>query len=325
MKRIAAAGWSLLVLLSLPFATSAQAPTGAEGQNPLAKAPDEVQVVTVADGAEPRRLLRYKPAVGAVMRCAMTMNIDMSIEVDGRAMPQTRTPPIVMVMEIAVKEVAASGDIRIDMKVVKVDAEATEGVPEETVRSVREAMTGMAGITGVAAVSDRGQVRSADFTIPKDVSPMIRQTMDGMKQSIRQLCTPLPEKPVGVGANWTVTSHPTVNGVAATQSMSFTLTKLSEKGFEAEVTADQKADHQMVNSPLMPAGSTMELMSLTTRTTGHVFTPFDAVMPERSTVNADMHMDAVISQGDQKAKMKQRMVMKISVKPADAGPGAPAQ
>lgn len=223
----------------------------------------EGPIVTLLEpGAEPREPLRLQLTAGLTQSMVMTMRMGMDIEFGGNKTPHVSSPPMQMTMGMAVKEITADGDIRSDFSLDKIEVLDDKASPPEMVTQLRAMLGTMQKLSGTTTVTTRGLVKAADFTLPPDLNPMLRQTMDGMRQQVHQLSVPLPEPAVGVGAKWTVTQNLEQNNMKLQQVVTWELKERTGTVVKLASTVTQSADPQEMKPPGMPPGAKASLESL---------------------------------------------------------------
>ena len=227
-------------------------------------------------------------------------------------------PPMITVMEIVVKEVSERGDIRAEFSVTEVKVERTAAMTEASAAELQQKLHGLVGLKGSTTITDRGHVRDADFTVPAGADTLLEQMMNGMRDSLRQLCSPLPEEPVGSGAAWRVEIKPTMNGIKTEQTIETRLTGLTPGAFSADLAITQHAARQKIVSPLLPAGTSMDLLSLESKGHGDIDADLGSLIPRKSGVILDSRLEFDVSGAEGHSRMKQRMHMSMTVRPVAA-------
>jgi len=98
--------------------------------------------------------------------------------------------------------VSPEGNLTYQFKVAAIEVVPEEGVADVMVETLRTQMRSLEGLTGRATVTARGLVREADLKAPPGGSAQMQQSLENLRQSMRQMSAPLPEEPVGKGARW---------------------------------------------------------------------------------------------------------------------------
>lgn len=253
---------------------------------PMAGEPPTVTLVDA--GAEPREPLRLKLAAGQSQAMTMTMKMAMEMQLAGSKIPKVSSPPMQMTMALAVKEVTAEGDIRSDFTLDKIEVLEDKDAPPEMVTQLKALLGTMQKLSGSSTVTPRGIVKAADFNLPADLNPMLRQQMDGMRQQVHQLSVPFPEEALGIGAKWTVTQHLEQNGMKLTQVATWELKERSGTVVKLASGVTQSAEPQDMNPPGMQAGAKARLESLTSSGQGQTEVDLAKLAPIKGSMDLSL-------------------------------------
>ncbi len=238
-------------------------------------------VKLVKPGAEPRRELRIavKPGQAETMKMTMTMAIGMKL--GARSQPANKLPPMVMDMDMKVTDVKPSGDLRYEFTLTKADVGAAPGIDPRVKGAIQKALGGLKGLGGWAVVTNRGLTKEAKINIPPGVDPQTKQVMQGMEQAMQQMGAPLPEEPVGIGAQWQVITKMSQNGIQIGQTATYDLVKLTGDDLSCKVAIVQSAPRQKVPSPV---GVTVDLLSMKSTGGGTTDLRLTKIAPVKSQV-----------------------------------------
>lgn len=320
MKALVRVSLAALTLLGICGA-AAQPGTGtASGGTPGEKAPaadqpgvSEAAVVRLLEpGAEPRRQLRYKPAVGDHYLMSMTMNIEQKMEMGGNPLPSTPMPGTVMTYDIKILEVRPDGDIKYALNLTKADIDSKNEDPMS--QAMRGGLKTMVGMAGTVVVTSRGDTKDVDFKLPEGAEPMAAAFLEQMKGSARQMSMPLPEEAVGLGAKWEVENKVKTSGATITQTAALTLKEVSEDAFVLGVAMTQKARDQMIESPM----GQIELAELDGTGEGTIHATTKKLVPTKSEIS--MKSKQVMKAGGQSVDVQTNLKIKMSTSdPAPEG------
>lgn len=271
---------------SAPAADVPATPPPAPAADPaLAAMTGEGSVITLLEaGAEPREPLRLKLTAGQEQAMVMTMRMAMSMQIGAQDAPKTSIPPMQMTMNLAVKDITADGDIHSAFSLDKIEVLPDPGSPPELVDQLKTMLGTMATMSGTSVLTTRGIVKSAEFNIPADVNPQIRQTVDSMRQQINQLSVPFPEEALGVGAKWTVTQHLEQQGMKLQQVATWELKARDGDIIKLASAIVQEAPPQQIVSPGMPPGAKVTLERLSSSGSGTTELDLGRVAPIQGTM-----------------------------------------
>ena len=270
--------------------------------------PGEVKLIKA--GAEPRRALRVKTAVGHKEQMQMTMAMEIGMELAGKKQPGGALPPMVMTMNMTVAEVRPSGDIAYNFKLTKTDIPPVRGVKAELLGAMKKGLAQLVGLKGSAIVSDRGFTKDVKIEMPPGADPQMKQIMSGMEQAMNQIAAPFPEEAVGKGAEWQFANAMTQNGVSLTQVATYQLAKLKgdEVGLKVKVT--QFAPKQKVASPL---GVSVDLLNLSSHGNGKTKLVLDRLSPLKSIMDLKSDVTMGVPAKGQMRTMKMTTKMRLEV------------
>ena len=269
---------------------------------PPADVPADAPVVKLIDaGKDPKKPLRLTAKVGLKRSMVMTMKMAMAMTLGANSMPKQDLPETRMTMDMKVTNVAPNGDIRYEFKIKKPEVIADKDANPMVVDAMKKALKGMEGMSGYAVVTSRGFTKEADINVPANMDPQMKQFMEGTKQSLHQIASPLPEEPVGVGAKWETIMKLQQNGMVLNQTATNDLVELKGDTGKINLKIKQNAERQKITQN----GVTVDLISL--KSTGDGVMNFDLtrLVPSLATVslNSDSQMEA----------MGQKMAMKLDM------------
>jgi hypothetical protein len=175
-------------------------------------------------GAEPRRELRLAPTEGDVVEVTLRQGQVFEVRADGHEERASTVHELDMAHEV----VSVAGD-EIEVAIRYQGGRVIEA--DEAVRPMLEDMVGRFDGLEASATFDR-QGRIVAATTPDlDVSdmPELAGFLDSLGEQMASFTTPFPAEPVGVGAQWVVTSSADFAGVfGAETSVLITLTELTD-------------------------------------------------------------------------------------------------
>jgi hypothetical protein len=244
----------------------------------------------------------------------MTVGTIVSMTMDGQALPAPPAIEIKSWFDYRVTSAGPGADIRAEYEFGPMEVVEKPGLAPEIVQAMRTALAGMAGTKGFSVIDSRGVVRDADITMPANANPQLRQMLDGMRQSLRQLSSPFPEEAVGRGARWDTTFRITQNGLTLDQVVHVELAALDGNRGRMNLTLTQTAPAQTMSPPGLPAGVTMRLVSLASSGSGENHFDVTAPVPTSATMAMKMNMaNRIESPGGKAQEMKMSMDMSMTM------------
>lgn len=272
------------------------------------------ELTLIDAGALPRRAIRFAPAEGSKHTVVLRMDMQIQMSLGPQQMPAQVMPVQLMTMEITVDKVHSNGDIDYSFVYTEMELEDTPGVNPQIAAAMKDSLDQIVGIAGSGTATNRGFTRRAEINVPDGAPAVIKQTMDGMKESLSRISSPVPEEPIGEGAQWKLNQVITANGMTLKQTSAHTVTELTEDGFAMEVTLNQTADPQDVKLPAIP-GASMRLVKLSTTGSGSSRIQESGVLPLQSKISMVSEATMEIPVQDQKQAMSTKTSMTMEIFP----------
>ena len=289
-----------LAALALPTVAVAQA--------------DGVPTVVVSEtGAEPRSTLRYD--LSAMQPQTMVMTMDISMTMDGMMGNQTQVMPRLR-MTMPMSEVQMAGEnLTVNYTLGGMEALEREGVMPQLVPMMQQALSEIGTMSGSLTLDHRGALVDSTFNMD-GADPAVAAQMQSMQDSMQQMTVPLPEEPVGVGAQWTVDTEVQASGMTVSQRATYQLTEVTATGAAMSVTLTQTAGSQAIEDPSLPPGVSVTLDSLETTGTGTMRLVFSELVPTSNmTMSSSMTMSMSDPSGGSMPPMTIVNDMAISIAP----------
>jgi hypothetical protein len=311
MKKVLWIGTALLLSGGCGvMAAVAQQPAVAPKPAATAKpAPSRPVVELLSAGAEPRQILRYKPAVKSKQTAIITMNMEMGMSISGEAVPIGNLPGTAITFETLVDRVDPNGDIHYQFRYTKVELVGDSKMPSAQRAQLLTQIQKLKGIRGTVIVDDRGQTKFGKFELPPDLDSADKKMLKQISNSVEQLSSPLPEPALGIGAKWRVSSAPKLNGMQLKQVATFELVGVQAGGMTLNVVQEQQAPPQSISTTQMPTGKALNLKSLVGKGQGQMFVRLDRMVPITSNLSAQIQSEMEAPEPSGKP-----MIMKIDMK-----------
>jgi hypothetical protein len=156
-------------------------------------------------------------------------------------------------------------------------------------------------------------VEAGDVQVPPNADATVRDMAGKMRESLMQFASPVPEEPVGVGATWEVTSHPSAGGLLLTQKAVQKL--VARKGSQVQTRAVVKsfAGPQEMKSDKLPAGARMQAQSLQASGSGFANWGLDHLVPDRSETKVRSLLNATLTMAEESVPMKAEAEIEIAL------------
>lgn len=284
-----------------------------------ADAPDAepaVEVELLDAGREPRKAIRFAPTAGDKSTVAMTMKMSQGMTINGAKQPETPLPIQKFTMDINVNDVKADGDVHYGFVYSDIEVLSDPQNPSPALATIQGLMQPMVGSKGSGIVTNRGFSKKGEFEIPENLSPMLKSMLEGMKDSLNQLSSPVPGEAVGLGAKWRTVQNVNSNGIKVKQTIEHEVTAIDEKGLTTTFTLTQEAEPQELKNPGLPPGITIKLDSIDTKGSGTSQLTFDSIFPVLHTTDIASEIHMTISAAGQTQKTTTDLKMQMTLEPA---------
>lgn len=269
-------------------------------------------VKLLAAGGEPRTVLRLHPTVGDKQTMSMTMKMAMDMGAAGSQMPAMDIPPMLMTMDVEVKEVSTAGEITFEVVYTDATVAADTNVAPAMASAMKTSLAGIRGMTGTGKMSSQGVVKEMEMKLPAGADPQLSQTMEQMKDSFSSFGIALPEEAVGPGAKWEHQTRLKSQGMTIDQTIKYELVASEGDRLTLRSTITQHAANQKMESPAMP-GMKMDLNKMTGTGTGSTTLDLGKVIPVAGTMDEKTEISMGMNIGQQKQTMDMKMKMHITL------------
>jgi len=278
-------------------------------------APGAPPIVTVlSTGGAPRTALRYTPPNGYKDHMSMNLQMSMSMDMAGMALPAMDMPAMKFGADLNVTGVNASGDISYEMAFSGIDMQ----MPADANPAMAGALPGLDAdyktLKGSGTITNRGINRATNFDFSKISSPQLKQAFDSISNTLQNLSMPLPEEAVGIGARWEVRQAVTSGGLQSFTKTVYEVTARDGKIVTLKSTVEQTAPAQPVSNPAFPAGVQAQLQKMTGAGSGTITLHLDALVPtSEATLQSDTVMQ--INMGGDSQTISTGITIKVAVSP----------
>jgi hypothetical protein len=296
-----------------PGKAPVEARSGRENQPPAAgPAEPGVRVQIIQAGRTPRRELRYRFRTDHLGVMSTTFDMDIAFRTGGGTLVHTPSPPMAMDMDLTGLEVTG-GVGRAAFRVSRFDVTSSpsDATDEQTKEAVRQRLAAMVGMTGWMEMDDRGRLRGMAYDIPASLPVATRSILESMSQSGKEMVVPLPEEPVGVGAEWYVVQESRFMGIDLAHNTRVALVAIEGDHVTLRYSIDIGAGNQLVQLPGLPAGTTAELLSCEGSGGGGFELVLGWMSPARMRVHSqsEMALEVTSGTGKQRVDVQVRMSM----------------
>lgn len=170
-----------------------------ESKPPPAPAPPPVDGIEVLSaGQEPRRLLRYKLAPGAITPLELRMDLDARL-----ADLTTKLPTLVLGADLTVATMDPDGTAHMKLTVVSGSAVSRSEADAGAMPIMERSAKLLVGTVVTYVLTPAGQIKDAKIEeANRDLSEPMQDQTRTLLQASEQLAMALPDKPIGAGATY---------------------------------------------------------------------------------------------------------------------------
>jgi hypothetical protein len=227
------------------------------------------QLVVVARGSEPGRVLAYTFKAGQNKKFRIGMNATMSVLVNGQAMPAAPPQAYELTGTSSTKELRPDGSALRETVFGSIRP-TMPGAPPEVLAQFQQQASMFQGLRMVETMTPQGKVTDVELDAAAMMNPQAQQLLQSVKDGMSNTLLPLPSEPVGVGAIWEDRRALDTSGIKLTQIGTFKLVSLEGSRALIEVTVRQTAQPSVVSDPRLPPGAKQEILSMNGEGTGTV-------------------------------------------------------
>lgn len=274
----------------------------------------DIQIISV--GAQPLQTLRFTPKANSKESADMQMTMNMAMSVNGNPAPAFQIPGTKMKLNTVVSKVEPNGDFHYDFSYSDVGLVGNSTLPPAVLANMRNEMKKIEAFKGSAIVDNMGRTKKANFVVPPNSDPSLKQMMEQMAASIEQVSAQVPEQAIGKGAKWQVKSQISLNGINLQQTANYELVDIKNGIATMNINLTQTIPGtQNMVLPQMPPGMTMTLQSYSATGSGQAKVSLNRIMPLSTNLamNTKAQMSTTIPNSQEKMLMDQQISMEMKI------------
>ena len=310
---------AVAVLVALVVATvactstrrqAAPAPTSTTADTlPLDTVPSSA--TDVYDGFEPRRQLRFHPAVGATFQTKVSYVEHTSYQVSEVGTGPVPVPPITADIGTTVDAIDPDGTIRSTFRFAAITIDTT-GLARATAAEAQASFQSLVGITGTIAMRSTGMITSFEADPPPGLDAIATLWLARLTNSVQQLIIAFPTEPVGENAVWKVPVSLDFDGLTSSATYSVTLSRLTTDHIDLELTYAQTAPLGPVPAAGLPDGITAELLAFKIDGAGTQQTDLAQILPASSSLKASGDILFRLLAGSTDQRQDQKIAIEVT-------------
>ena len=259
--------------------------------------PAELKLIN--PGQEPRRPLRYKPAVGDKQAVSIRTRAAGSQSFGTFRTEGTRSPAQVFRFETEVKNVTPEGDVEYLFGITEGTSIDERGLDPLTVKGMQEMAESIVGVTGSVTVSSTGRTKHTAVVLPpksmRGPTQFIAWTLQSVRNALEQTWALLPDEAVGVGAKWEVVSYTDANPNYALvrQVTNYEISAIDGERIQMSVTLSESGDPQVIKNQAAQK-TEMTLLSHGAQGKGTSTIDLTRLMPMLAVMNTESNTEVEI-------------------------------
>jgi hypothetical protein len=289
---------------SAPTSTSTTADT-----LPLDTVPSSA--TDVYNGSEPRRQLRFHPAVGASFQTKVSYVEHTSYASSYAGSGPVAVPPITAEVTTTVDAVDPDGTIRGTFRFASITID-TSATTAAVAAQAQASFRSLVGVTGSLAMRPTGTVTSFHADPPPGLDAVATLWLARLSNSLQQLILSFPTEPVGEGAVWKVPVSLDFDGLNSSATYSVSLTHLTTNKIDLELKYAQTAPLGPVPFAGLPAGVTAELLAFHIDGSGTQQTDLTQILPAASSLEASGDILFRLLQGPVDERPDQKIAIEVT-------------
>lgn len=314
---LAVCGWAIELS---PASLSAETPLVVQQQPagdisvPFSRSqPSQIELLN--PGSEPRQQMRLKPTLNVKEITLMTLKMGIQMSTRGEPLRGVKIPTSVITIETEATKIDDNGDIHYQFSYTNADVMSDTVDNPTALETMRSQIKKMVGLKGKLIMDSRGFNKGGNFILPPGSDNSFKQMVQQMSQSIDQLSAPLPTEAIGRGAKWRLSSSLNSNGINLNNIATYELMSFQDGVAILNGSLEQQAKPQTLNSPLFPAGSSVNLKSLASQGRGESTIRLDKLMPVRSavSVNSNSEMSLKVPELPEELTMISKFTMEMTL------------
>ncbi len=289
------------VVLSVGFATGWFSPGTPDGTDEERAA---FEVILLSPGAEPRRVLRYRPVPGTKETMVTRITTEESTRFGDQEPMEMSLPTMSFRIGLEVTDVKQNGDISFVWESVETTLDPVEGMPPPALEAMRRMAKSIEGRSGSGRLSARGINRDLRHDTPPPEGADVQLFFALITEIVEQVSSPLPKEPVGIGARWEVTTAKDhIEGIRITQTVTYELESLGENEAHLRLYIAVAALDQALEHPAIPANANVRLKRVHGDGKGELVIDFDRLVPRRSLFVVESRSEMSVTDGEEEQEL----------------------
>lgn len=278
--------------------------------------PDTSRFVILDLGATPRQQLKFQPVVNSKQTVTMTMGMSMEMMMGKYPIPKTVIPKVAMKIDAVVSEIEPSGDIHYSFAYRQIQVIPDKTTSPELTATLQKSFSQLGDLKGNIVISKVGRVKNLAYVFPQKLDPSMKRTLEQYTKSIENISTTLPLMSVGLGAKWRTEDNLQISGIQLTQTATYEIVELTERGMKLRSKVTQFAPAQKLKLPeVQSSGAIAQIQSLNSKGDGLIDVAFDSVLPTagKLSIATDSDMSVQMGSKDPATKITSKIAIDLDL------------
>lgn len=238
-----------------------EAPPAEPAAPPAGDPPSVTAKVTIVSPGEDPKVLRYAFQKDQKKKFHLKLTVQPKITVSGQKMPEAPKTAFEVTGTNTTEEVLPDGTARRVASFEKFTP-GTAGLPEAAKAQLKSTFSALEGLKIQELLTPRGELRGVQIVELAAQNPGIYQLLENLQDGLSNAVLPLPEGPVGKGGEWTASQNTRTAGMEISQTTRFKIRDIKGDKIMVDVTFEQLGTPSKLEAAGMPAGASVELVSL---------------------------------------------------------------
>lgn len=278
-------------LLCVAFTSSVQASGEATATAESALAP---KLKLLDPGTGEKKVYRYAFKPDQKYQVEMDLSLKVDVREGGNERPSQRLPIMRIGMTVHTGKLRPGGSVEARYEFTNSQVIANNPSEEQVAGAIAAELDALKGLTGTGVVAPNGLVESLKYSLQNSENDRLPQVFENIQHTMRQVATTLPDVPIGIGAQWEMTSTVNADGITLKQTTRYTLVSVKGNIMKLKAKLTQHGDQQLLNKPGMPEGLVLTLDRFVGVGSGDLTLDLTAPISESfSTLKIETQMTAV--------------------------------
>jgi hypothetical protein len=246
-------------------------------------------------GTGKKKVYRYKFKANQKYKVEMDLSLSVEVKEGDQERPGQSLPIMRIGMTVHTGKVQPDGSVEARYEFTSSKVIANNPAEEQVAGAIAAELKAIQGLTGTGIVAPNGLMKDLKYSMKNNENERLPQIFENIQHTMEQVATTLPEIPIGIGAQWEMSSTVNADGISLQQTTRYTLVSVKGTLMKLKVKLTQHGDQQMIEKPGLPEGLLLTLDRFVGVGTGELTLNLSAPITESafSTLKIETQMTAV--------------------------------